>query len=67
MPAFDKDWWKRSKSYNDCTVQQMRDALPYVLFVDSFPWDPNPTAESISGRVWYPWLLETSPYMLLPL
>lgn len=50
MPAFDKDWWKRSKSYNDCTVQQMRDALPYVLFVDSFPWDPNPTAESISGR-----------------
>lgn len=59
MPAFDKNWWKGIQS-NSCTLEQMRNALPYALFVDTFPWDPNATTVSISGRVWYPWLLENS-------
>lgn len=50
MPAFDKDWWKNNDTHN-CTSEQMRNALPYVFFMDSYPWDPNATAKSVSGRV----------------
>ena len=48
MPAFDRNWWKNNVN---CSRQQLRNALQYVFFVDTFPWDPNPTAKSISGRV----------------
>ena len=51
MPAFNEDWWKSIGSYNNCTLKQMRNALLNVLFMDSYPWDPNPAAKSVSGHV----------------
>ena len=53
MPAFDEDWWMKVESYDDidCTLEQMRNALPYALFMDSYAWDPNDDNMSISGRV----------------
>ena len=51
MPAFDRNWWKNNDTDISCSMQQLRNALQYVFFVDTFPWDPNATATSISGRV----------------
>lgn len=57
MPAFAKDWWMNTANIN-CSLGQLRNALQYAFFVDTYPWDPNATAKSISGRVQYPWLPE---------